>query len=117
MGVTASVKRREARQAPSPPSHLQREVIGVVLIAISLLMLLSLLSFVPGEAQTVAAGDPASRPPRNLIGSFGALLAGGLFYLIGGAAYLFPILLGRLGIRCFSQSPASIRIRTAGSSL
>lgn len=117
MGVTASVKRREARQAPSPPSHLQREVIGVVLIAISLLMLLSLLSFVPGEAQTVAAGDPASRPPRNLIGSFGALLAGGLFYLIGGAAYLFPLLLGRLGIRCFSQSPASIRIRTAGSSL
>lgn len=117
MAVTASVKRREARQAPSPPSHLQREVIGVVLIAISLLMLLSLLSFVPGEAQTVAAGDPASRPPRNLIGSFGALLAGGLFYLIGGAAYLFPLLLGRLGIRCFSQTPASIRIRTAGSSL
>ncbi len=117
MGVTASVKRREARRAPSPPSHLQREVIGVVLIAISLLVLLSLLSFVPGEAQTVAAGDPASRPPRNLIGSFGALLAGGLFYLIGGAAYLFPLLLGRLGIRCFSQSPASIRVRTAGSSL
>ena len=117
MGVTASVKRREARRAPSPPSHLQREVIGVVLIAISLLMLLSLLSFVPGEAQTVVAGDPVSRPPRNLIGSFGALLAEGLFYLIGGAAYLFPLLLGRLGIRCFSQSPASIRVRTAGSSL
>jgi DNA segregation ATPase FtsK/SpoIIIE, S-DNA-T family len=117
MGVTASAKRREARRAPSPPSHLQREVIGVVLIAISLLMLLSLLSFVPGEAQTVAAGDPSSRPPRNLIGSFGALLAGGLFYLIGGAAYLFPLLLGRLGIRCFAQTPASIRIRTAGSSL
>jgi DNA segregation ATPase FtsK/SpoIIIE, S-DNA-T family len=117
MGVTASAKRREARRAPSPPPHLQREVIGVVLIAISLLMLLSLLSFVPGEAQTVAAGDPSSRPPRNLIGSFGALLAGGLFYLIGGAAYLFPLLLGRLGIRCFAQTPASIRIRTAGSSL
>jgi S-DNA-T family DNA segregation ATPase FtsK/SpoIIIE len=117
MGVTASAKRREARRAPSPPSHLQREVIGVVLIAISLLMLLSLLSFVPGEAQAVAAGDSASKPPRNLIGSFGALLAGGLFYSIGGAAYLFPLLLGRLGIRCFSQTPASIRIRTAGSSL
>ena len=117
MGVTTSAKRGEARRAPSPPSHLQREVIGVILIALSLLMLLSLLSFVPGEAKSVAAGVPAGSPPRNLIGSFGALLAGGFFYLIGGAAYLFPVLLGRLGFRCFSQAPVSIRLRTAVSSL
>ncbi|MEC4891083.1 MAG: DNA translocase FtsK 4TM domain-containing protein [Nitrospira sp.] len=117
MGATTSSKRGEARRAPSPPSHIQREVIGVVLIALSLLTLLSLLSFVPGEAKTVAAGAPAANPPRNLIGSFGAVLAGGFFYLIGGAAYLFPLLLGRVGLRCFSQSPVSIRLRTAGSSL
>ena len=117
MGVTTSAKRGEARRAPSPPSHIQREVIGVILIALSLLTLLSLLSFVPGEAKTVAAGAPAASPPRNLIGSFGAVLAGGFFYLIGGAAYLFPLLLGRLGLRCFSQTPVSIRLRTAGSSL
>jgi S-DNA-T family DNA segregation ATPase FtsK/SpoIIIE len=117
MGATTSAKRGEARRAPAAPSHLQREVIGVVLIALSLLMLLSLVSFVPGEAETVAAGTPRSVPPHNLIGSFGALLAGGFFYLIGGAAYLFPVLLGRLGVRCFSQTPVSIRLRTAGSSL
>lgn len=117
MGVTTSVKRGEARRAPSPPSHIQREVIGVILIALSLLTLLSLLSFVPGEAKTVAAGAPSANPPRNLIGSFGAVLAGGFFYLIGGAAYLFPLLLGRLGFRCFSLTPVSIRLRTAGSSL
>ncbi len=117
MGVTTSSKRGEARRAPSPPSHIQREVIGVMLIALSLLTLLSLLSFVPGEAKTVAAGAPAANPPRNLIGSFGAVLAGGFFYLIGGAGYLFPLLLGRVGLRCFSQSPVSIRLRTAGSSL
>lgn len=117
MGVTTSAKRGEARRAPSPPSHIQREVIGVILIALSLLTLLSLLSFVPGEAKTVTVGAPAAAPPRNLIGSFGAVLAGGFFYLIGGAAYLFPVLLGRLGFRCFSQTPVSIRLRTAGSSL
>ncbi len=117
MGVSTSAKRGEARRAPSPPSHIQREVIGVILIALSLLTLLSLLSFVPGEAKTVASGAPAANPPRNLIGSFGAVLAGGFFYAIGGAAYLFPLLLGRLGFRCFSQTPVSIRLRTAGSSL
>ncbi|MDH4082131.1 MAG: DNA translocase FtsK 4TM domain-containing protein [Nitrospira sp.] len=117
MGATTSARRGEARRAPSPPSHIQREVIGVILIALSLLMLLSLLSFVPGEAELVASGAPATHPPRNLIGSFGALLAGGCFYAIGGAAYLFPLLLGRLGVRCFSQTPVSIRFRTAASSL
>jgi DNA segregation ATPase FtsK/SpoIIIE, S-DNA-T family len=117
MGVTTSAKRGESRRAPAPPSHLQREVIGVILIALSLLMLLSLLSFVPGEAKTVASGIQSANPPRNLIGSFGALLAGGFFYGIGGAAYLFPLLLGRLGFRCFSQAPVSIRLRTAASSL
>ncbi|MDH4301948.1 MAG: DNA translocase FtsK [Nitrospira sp.] len=117
MGVTTSARRGEARRAPSPPSHIQREVIGVILIALSLLMLLSLLSFVPGEAEMVASGAPAANPPRNLIGSFGALLAGGFFYAIGGAAYLFPLLLGRLGVRCFSQTPVSVRFRTAASSL
>jgi S-DNA-T family DNA segregation ATPase FtsK/SpoIIIE len=116
MGVSTSAKRGEARRAPAPPSHIQREVVGVILIALSLLTLLSLLSFVPGEATTVTAGATAA-PPRNLIGSFGAVLAGGFFYLIGGAAYLFPLLLGRLGLRCFSQTPVSIRLRTAGSSL
>ena len=117
MGATTPAKRGEARRAPAPPSHIQREVIGVILIALSLLTFLSLLSFVPGEAETVASGAPAAAPPRNLIGSFGAVLAGGFFFLIGGAAYLFPLLLGKLGLRCFSQSPVSIRFRTAASSL
>ncbi len=54
MGVTSSAKRGEARRAPAPPSHLKREVIGVILVALSLLTLLSLLSFVPGEPKVVA---------------------------------------------------------------
>ncbi len=117
MGATTSGKRGEARRAPSPSSHIQREVFGVILIALSLLMLLSLLSFVPGEAMVIANGNPVAHPPRNLIGSFGALLAGGFFYGIGGAAYLCPLLLGRWGIRCFSQTPMSLQLRTAVSSL
>jgi DNA segregation ATPase FtsK/SpoIIIE, S-DNA-T family len=117
MGATTSSKRGESRRARSSPPHIQREVIGVMLIALSLLMLLSLLSFVPGEAKIVATGSPVGNPPRNLIGSFGALLAGGLFYSIGGAAYFLPLLLGRLGFRCFSLAPLSLRLRTAASSI
>ena len=114
MGVTTSAKRGEARGAASPSSHIKREVIGVVLIALALLTLLSMLSFVPGELK---AGATAAIPSRNLIGSVGAFFASALFWSIGGAAYLFPILLGFLGARCFTQSDLSIRLRNAGASL
>lgn len=114
MAVTTSAKRGEARRAASPPSHIKREVIGVVLIALSLLTLLSLVSFVPHELKSAAA---ASAPARNLIGSVGDFFASTLFALIGGAAYLFPLLLGLMGVRCFTQSDLSIRLRNAGASL
>src|SRR5215475_16173662 len=114
MAVTSSAKRGEARGAASSPSHIKREVIGVVLIALALLTLLSLMSFVPGELK---AGTAATPPPRNLIGSVGAFFASTLFWSIGGAAYLFPILLGLMGARCFTQSDLSIRLRNAGASL
>jgi DNA segregation ATPase FtsK/SpoIIIE, S-DNA-T family len=118
MGVTSSAKRGEARRAPAPPSHIRREVIGVILIALSLLTLLSLLSFVPGEPKVVATtGGTVSPPTHNLIGSVGAVFSSLLFSLIGGAAYLFPILLGLMGARCFTQSDLSIRLRNAGASL
>ncbi|HEU4505838.1 MAG TPA: DNA translocase FtsK 4TM domain-containing protein, partial [Nitrospira sp.] len=118
MGVTSSAKRGEARRAPAPPSHLKREVIGVMLMALSLLTLLSLLSFVPGEPKVLATPSATLTPPtHNLIGSAGAVLSALLFSSIGGAAYLFPILLGLLGARCFTQSDLSIRLRNAGASL
>ena len=114
MGASTTAKRGEARRAPAPPSHIKREVIGVVLIALALLTLLSLVSYVPGELKPGASAMP---PTRNLIGSVGAFFASTLFWLIGGAAYLFPILLGLMGVRCFTQSDLSIRLRNAGASL
>jgi len=104
MAATTSAKRGEARGAASPPSHIKREVIGVVLIALALLTLLSLLSF-------------ATPPSKNLIGSVGGLFASSIFWSIGAAGYMFPILLGLMGARCFTQDNLSIRLRNAGASL
>jgi S-DNA-T family DNA segregation ATPase FtsK/SpoIIIE len=114
MAVTTSAKRGEARGAALPPSPIKREVIGVVLIALALLTLLSMVSFVPGELKAAASTTP---PTKNLIGTVGAFFASTLFWSIGGAAYLFPVLLGLMGIRCFTQSALSIRLRNAGASL
>ncbi|HEY6084696.1 MAG TPA: DNA translocase FtsK 4TM domain-containing protein, partial [Nitrospira sp.] len=118
MGATNPAKRGEARRPAAPPSHIRREVIGVILIALSLLTLLSLVSFVPGEPKVMVGGGGVTSPPtHNLIGSVGAVFSSVLFSLIGGAAYLFPILLGLMGARCFRQSDLSIRLRNAASSL
>jgi S-DNA-T family DNA segregation ATPase FtsK/SpoIIIE len=96
----------------------QREVIGVLLITASLLILLSLVSFVPSDTRSLTSSGPVvTIPAKNMIGSVGALFAAGFFFLIGGAAYLFPLLLGLLGLRCFTHTPLTVRLRNAGSSL
>lgn len=115
MGVSTTAKRGDARSAPSRSSHVKREVIGVLLIAAGLLILLSLVSFVPGDAKSIAASGAAAGQPKNMIGSVGALSAAACFFMVGGAAYLFPILLGLLGARCFTPIPLTVRLRNAGS--
>ncbi len=115
MGVSTTAKRGDARSAPSRSSHVKREVIGVLLIAAGLLILLSLVSFFPGDAKSMASSGLAGNQPKNMIGSVGALVAAASFYTIGGAAYLFPILLGLLGSRCFMSIPLTVRLRHAGS--
>ena len=117
MGVSTTAKRGDARSAPSRSSHVKREVIGVLLIAAGLLILLSLVSFVPGDAKSIAASGAAGNQPKNMIGSVGALSAAACFFMVGGAAYLFPILLGLLGARCFTPIPLTMRLRNAGSGL
>ncbi len=117
MGVSTTAKRGDARSAPSRSSHVKREVIGVLLIAAGLLILLSLVSFVPGDAKSMAASGAAGNQPKNMIGSVGALSAAACFFMVGGAAYLFPILLGLLGARCFTPIPLTMRLRNAGSGL
>ncbi len=117
MGVSTTAKRGDARSAPSRSSHVKREVIGVLLIAVGLLILLSLVSFVPGDAKSIAASGAAGNQPKNMIGSVGALSAAACFFMVGGAAYLFPVLLGLLGVRCFTPIPLTMRLRNAGSGL
>jgi S-DNA-T family DNA segregation ATPase FtsK/SpoIIIE len=92
-------------------------VIGILLIAAALLILLSLVSFVPGDAKAMASSASSSSQPKNMIGSVGAILAAACFFMIGGAAYLFPLLLGLLGVRCFTQTPLTVRLRNAASSI
>ncbi|MBM4121047.1 MAG: DNA translocase FtsK [Nitrospira sp.] len=120
MGVSTTAKRGDARPASRESSPLKHEVTGVLLITLSLLTLLSLVSYSPTD-RLLFASDPtdAGSPPatQNMIGTVGATLAAGLFWLVGGGAYLLPFLLAMLGARCFVEGALSVTLRSAAGSL
>ncbi|HET7058301.1 MAG TPA: DNA translocase FtsK 4TM domain-containing protein, partial [Nitrospiraceae bacterium] len=118
MGVSTTAKRGHARGASPQSSHLPHEVIGVVLITVSLLILLGLLSYAPSDRTFFASVSPSITPPptRNMIGTAGASLAAGLFWVIGTAAYLLPALLTVIGTRCFVHGAVNVTLRSAAGS-
>lgn len=61
------------------------EIKGIIIFALSLLLLCSLVSFNPNDVSWYT-----SKPnlhPQNWIGSFGAFVAGAFFFLLGASAY------------------------------
>ncbi len=116
MGVSTTAKRSsEARGDSRRPAQLKHEVIGVLLATAGLLILLSLLSFVPTDGW-LFGGPAADGPTRNWIGTVGATLASGLFASLGGSAYALPFLLVMLAGRCFTEGVLSVTIRSAAGS-
>lgn len=122
MGVS---KRGDARGASPTTLHLPHEVIGILLVTGSLLILLSLLSFVPTDVPLFSAlfdrspSAPASpsAPTQNVIGKVGATIATVLFWAVGGGAYLLPFLLIMIGVRAFRGSSVTVTVQTTGGSL
>ena len=66
------------------------EGIGLTLMVTSFLLILTLLTYDPGDPSLDTAVDHA---PRNFLGHGGAILADILIQAIGIAAYLVPIVL------------------------
>lgn len=118
MGVSTTAKRGHARGASPQSPHIPHEVIGVVLITVGLLILLGLLSYAPSDRTFFASASPSitPSPTRNMIGTAGASLATGLFWLIGTAAYLLPALLTVIGGRCFVHGALQVTLRSAAGS-
>jgi S-DNA-T family DNA segregation ATPase FtsK/SpoIIIE len=92
-------------------------VIGIVLITAALLILLSLISFLPSDPVFFVGHDEGTVQAHNFIGKAGATVAAFCFWLIGGAAYLLPFLLAIVGWRCFSVGTLSVTLQSAGGSI
>jgi len=72
---------------------------GVFVTAIGLIVLASLFSFDRNDLSFYTSSPNV--PPHNWISSFGAYLAGFLFYLFGWASFLLPAVILWLGVKLF----------------
>ena len=80
---------------------------GVLVVAISLIVLASLVSFDRNDISFYSSSP--NIPPHNWISTFGAYLACALFFLFGWASFVLPAFILWLGIKLFLNEPADLR--------
>jgi S-DNA-T family DNA segregation ATPase FtsK/SpoIIIE len=95
--------------ARAAPTRGFSDIVGLVLIALGLLLFVAQISF---DRNDVAANRvPANETVHNWVGSVGAYLANGLFFLFGAGAFLVPILLLVFGAACLVEWLSYLRRR------
>ncbi|MDF1871053.1 DNA translocase FtsK [Vannielia sp.] len=73
-----------------------RELAGLGMLGAALLIALILGSYVPDDPSWLSATDD---PAQNLLGRFGASVAGPLFIIVGYASWTIPVILAAWGLR------------------
>ncbi|MBI3880399.1 MAG: DNA translocase FtsK [Verrucomicrobia bacterium] len=85
-----------ARKDEAEQHHGWHDVIGIVLVAVALLLAIALFSY---DRRDIGYNTTeVNRVKHNLIGAVGAWGGYGAFRLMGGAAYLLPLLLLGVGL-------------------
>ena len=85
----------------STPTRNRRlnEIIGLTVLVSAALLLLALVSYTPTDPSLNTVGAYVTgRPAHNWTGIAGAYVSDAMLQAIGVAAFLLPLVLGRLGI-------------------
>jgi len=76
----------------------RKQILGIVLIGLTVMLLFSLFSYNPWDNATLQY--PPNQPTRNIIGLVGAWISWKAFVLLGLAAYVLPVMTGAQGVLC-----------------
>ncbi len=100
------------------PTHNRRlnEILGLTVLVAAGLLLLALATYTPRDPSFSTVGGYASgRPAHNWTGMVGAYFADAILQMIGIAAFLLPLVTGRLGLCWMRSRPAgSPKAKTIG---
>ncbi|HEY6225607.1 MAG TPA: DNA translocase FtsK 4TM domain-containing protein, partial [Verrucomicrobiae bacterium] len=86
--------RKSSEETPRSPAR--HDVIGLILLASSILIFVSLLTY--DRLDLASKTTSPNVPPHNYIGTVGAHIADSLFFVFGAAAYLIPALAFFVGL-------------------
>lgn len=93
---------KRKHEKPDPPTSEgrtgRRQILGIVLIGLTVMLLFSLFSYNPWDMAGLQ--DPPNQPTRNIIGLAGAWISHLSFLFLGLAAYVLPLLTGAQGMLC-----------------
>ncbi|HEU4634975.1 MAG TPA: DNA translocase FtsK [Edaphobacter sp.] len=100
----------------STPTRNRRlnEIIGLTVLVTAALLLLALVSYTPTDPSLNTVGSYVTgRPAHNWTGIAGAYVSDAMLQAIGVAAFLLPLVLGRLGICWMMSRPAGSPVAKA----
>lgn len=100
----------------STPTRNRRlnEIIGLTVLVTAALLLLALVSYTPTDPSFNTVGTYVTgRPAHNWTGIAGAYVSDAMLEAIGVAAFLLPLVLGRLGICWMMSRPAGSPVAKA----
>ncbi|WP_342347831.1 DNA translocase FtsK 4TM domain-containing protein [uncultured Nitrospira sp.] len=98
MSIFPNSKSKPIKDQAKGFSILTTQVVGIVLATLGILGLLSMATFSPADQILFVDHSSSNSVPENAVGPIGATLAFSLLTVVGGGAYVVPLLLVMLGL-------------------
>ena len=115
------VKKPLRWHAPLPAFRVSREILGIFLITLTVLVMLSLWSFSVQDLGWFASPDGVppgiQESPHNWVGLVGAVAAASLIWFAGSASLTIPCLILLHGVRVFRNEPWAKHVRSLAGSV
>jgi S-DNA-T family DNA segregation ATPase FtsK/SpoIIIE len=98
MSIFPSKKVVKGKQQPREISSLTIQIVGIFLATVGILCLLSILTFSPTDPVLLFSNASPDGVPNNAVGLMGSTAAFSLFTVVGGGAFVVPLLFVGFGL-------------------